>query len=87
MMAAEHEVRDFLSAIGTKLPDDMVRMCRGTVISYDAVAKTATVTLSGGSVECPGTQHFEHYTPVAGADVHIIIVAESKIILGKIARP
>ena len=86
-MATEQEVREFLAAINLALPDDMVRMCRGTIVAYDAVSKTATVTLSGGSVECPGTNHYDHYTPVAGDDVQIQIVAENKIIYGKIARP
>jgi hypothetical protein len=87
LMASEGEVRDFLNSINTTLPDDMMRLCRGKIISYDSTAKTATVTLSGGSVECPGTNHFDHYTPVAGDDVYIVIVAENKMVFGKIRRP
>lgn len=87
MMANHREVADFLVAVRESVPDDAMRMCRGKVTAYDATSETVTVTLSGGSVECPGTHFFDHYSPTVGDEVHIVIVAEDKMVFGKIRRP
>lgn len=86
-MATHQEVSDFLSAVRTAMPEDMVRRCRGTVVAYDAVTETVTVTLSAGSVECPGVHFMDWYNPTVGDDVHILMVDEDKVVYGKIRRP